>query len=193
MAQGPRSNSSCPVSCSASSTARSRTRSSVRGWSHRRPSSSSSSSAPRRETHDDPDGEPTIRSPDHGDDYLIALAEITQAVIVSGDGHLLGLAGQIPVFSPAVHHQHLARDEARVVGREEQRGAGQVVGVRSRPGSASCAASLLEQPPRHRLARSRGVDHAGRDAVDRDAPWCPSWARHELGETRPRPTWSASS
>lgn len=50
---------------------------------------------------DDPVDPPSVRSPDPGDDYLIGLAEAAQAVIVSGDGHLLGLAGQLPVFSPA--------------------------------------------------------------------------------------------
>jgi uncharacterized protein len=51
--------------------------------------------------HDDPANPPAIQSPDPDDDYLIALAETAQAVIVSGDGHLLGLAGRLPVFSPA--------------------------------------------------------------------------------------------
>jgi uncharacterized protein len=51
--------------------------------------------------HDDPDDPPTTKSPDRGDDYLIALAETAQAMIVTGDKHLLGLAGQLPVFSPA--------------------------------------------------------------------------------------------
>jgi hypothetical protein len=32
---------------------------------------------------------------------LIALASDQGALLVSGDDHLLGLAGQIPVFSPA--------------------------------------------------------------------------------------------
>jgi putative PIN family toxin of toxin-antitoxin system len=50
--------------------------------------------------HDDPDDPPSVRSPDPGDDYLIGLAESTQAMIVSGDKHLLGLAGQLPVVSP---------------------------------------------------------------------------------------------
>ena len=46
---------------------------------------------------------------DRGDDYLIALAETTQAVIVSGDRHLLELAGQLPVFSPAEFLAELER------------------------------------------------------------------------------------
>ncbi len=57
----------------------------------------------RRETRmvDDPNDPPRIRSPDSGDDYLIALAAVAQAVIVSGDRHLLGLAERLPVYSPA--------------------------------------------------------------------------------------------
>jgi uncharacterized protein len=49
----------------------------------------------------DPEGEPSVTSPDPGDDYLIALGASAGAVIVSGDHHLLGLAGRIPVRSPA--------------------------------------------------------------------------------------------
>lgn len=48
----------------------------------------------------DPTPTPPPRSPDPGDDYLIALAEAARAVIVSGDADLLGLADQIPVFTP---------------------------------------------------------------------------------------------
>lgn len=50
---------------------------------------------------DDPADPPDICSPDPGDDYLIALAAAAQAVIVSGDRHLLGLAEQLPVYAPA--------------------------------------------------------------------------------------------
>jgi putative PIN family toxin of toxin-antitoxin system len=49
----------------------------------------------------DPDSAPSIRSQDPDDNYLIALAEIAMAVIVSGDSDLLDLADQIPVHSPA--------------------------------------------------------------------------------------------
>ena len=49
----------------------------------------------------DPKGEPSVKSSDPGDDYLIALGASTGAVIVSGDQHLLGLADKIPVHSPA--------------------------------------------------------------------------------------------
>ena len=49
----------------------------------------------------DSDDPPSIRSPDPGDDYLIALAAVAQAALVSGDAHLLGLAEHLPVYSPA--------------------------------------------------------------------------------------------
>ena len=48
----------------------------------------------------DPHDPPPIRSPDPGDHYLIALAEAERAALVSGDQHLLGLAEDLPVFSP---------------------------------------------------------------------------------------------
>jgi putative PIN family toxin of toxin-antitoxin system len=48
----------------------------------------------------DPDEPPPVRSTDAGDDYLIALASAHRVALVSGDKHLLSLAGQIPVFSP---------------------------------------------------------------------------------------------
>lgn len=50
---------------------------------------------------EDPDRQPAVRSPDAGDDYLVALSQDVGAVLVSGDEHLLGLAGSIPVFSPS--------------------------------------------------------------------------------------------
>ncbi|MBK5219210.1 MAG: putative toxin-antitoxin system toxin component, PIN family [Thermoleophilia bacterium] len=49
----------------------------------------------------DPDSSPPIRCADPDDDYLIALAHSRDAALVSGDRHLLELAGKIPVFSPA--------------------------------------------------------------------------------------------
>lgn len=57
----------------------------------------------RREARlkNDPGDPPSTRSPDPGDDYLIALGAAAQAAIVSGDGHLLGLADKMPVYSPA--------------------------------------------------------------------------------------------
>jgi putative PIN family toxin of toxin-antitoxin system len=51
-------------------------------------------------TAPDPDDPPPVRSPDPGDDYLIALAASQRAVLVSGEGHLLGLAGEAPVLAP---------------------------------------------------------------------------------------------
>ncbi len=53
------------------------------------------------DVRDDPSGPPPVRSPDPGDDYLIALAAATQALIVSGDRHLLGLSESLPVYAPA--------------------------------------------------------------------------------------------
>jgi uncharacterized protein len=50
---------------------------------------------------DDPVEPPPVRSPDPSDDYLVALAQASQAVIVSGDAHLLGLHDDAPVYSSA--------------------------------------------------------------------------------------------
>ena len=48
-----------------------------------------------------PDPEaPARHSADPGDDYLLALAEAELAVLVSGDQHLLALAGELPIFTP---------------------------------------------------------------------------------------------
>jgi predicted nucleic acid-binding protein len=44
--------------------------------------------------------EPRRRSPDPHDDYLLALAENTRAVVVSGDEHLLALASELPIQTP---------------------------------------------------------------------------------------------
>jgi putative PIN family toxin of toxin-antitoxin system len=49
----------------------------------------------------DPGLTPPVRSADPGDDYLIALAAASQAVLVSGDRHLLSLGDDLPVYSPA--------------------------------------------------------------------------------------------
>lgn len=51
---------------------------------------------------DDPDTPPVVNSPDPGDDYLISLAAAAQAVIVSGDHHLLDMDDDLPVYSPTV-------------------------------------------------------------------------------------------
>ncbi len=48
----------------------------------------------------DPNEPPPVRSPDPGDDYLIALAASEQAALVSGDEHLLGVADDFPIFPP---------------------------------------------------------------------------------------------
>ncbi len=49
----------------------------------------------------DPQGPPPIRSRDPGDDYLLALAAVEDALLVSGDEHLLSLQGESPIHSPA--------------------------------------------------------------------------------------------
>jgi predicted nucleic acid-binding protein len=41
-----------------------------------------------------------VQSPDPDDDYLIALASTSRAILVSGDKDLLGLSDQIPVYNP---------------------------------------------------------------------------------------------
>lgn len=48
----------------------------------------------------DPDADPPVHSRDPDDDYLIALASVHRAALVSGDKHVLALEGEIPVFSP---------------------------------------------------------------------------------------------
>lgn len=55
--------------------------------------------APGGSVREDPADVPPVRSPDPGDDYLIALAASTQSVIVSGDAHLSGLGDALPVHS----------------------------------------------------------------------------------------------
>ena len=57
----------------------------------------------------DPESSPSVRSPDPGDDYLIALAEAEDAILVSGDGHLLGLSKDLPIYRPAGFLQLLKR------------------------------------------------------------------------------------
>jgi hypothetical protein len=41
-----------------------------------------------------------VRSADPDDDYLLALAASENAILVSGDKHLLTLANEAPVFAP---------------------------------------------------------------------------------------------
>ena len=57
----------------------------------------------------DPTIEAPVRSADPGDDYLIALAASRQAILVSGDKHLLDLAEQIPVLDPARFIEQLSK------------------------------------------------------------------------------------
>ncbi|MGH3031999.1 MAG: putative toxin-antitoxin system toxin component, PIN family [Gaiellaceae bacterium] len=42
----------------------------------------------------------SLRSPDPGDEHLLALAESERAMLVSGDRHLIGLAGFLPIRTP---------------------------------------------------------------------------------------------
>lgn len=49
----------------------------------------------------DPDALPPIRSIDPDDDYLLTLAADQHAALVSGDRHLLALAGRLPAQTPA--------------------------------------------------------------------------------------------
>ena len=57
----------------------------------------------------DPTIEAPVRSADPGDDYLIALAASRQAILVSGDKHLLDLAEQIPVLDRARFIEQLSK------------------------------------------------------------------------------------
>ena len=45
--------------------------------------------------------DPPSRAADADDDYLLALAASEDALLVSGDKHLLALAGEFPILSPA--------------------------------------------------------------------------------------------
>lgn len=49
----------------------------------------------------DPDLPPPVQSTDPDDDYLIALAADQDAVLVTGDRHLLQVAGPLPIRDPA--------------------------------------------------------------------------------------------
>lgn len=60
---------------------------------------------------EDPTEPPPVRSRDSADDYLIALASSERALLVSGDEHLLELAEDIPVLSPAGFLVRLASEE----------------------------------------------------------------------------------
>jgi putative PIN family toxin of toxin-antitoxin system len=56
----------------------------------------------------DPDIPSPVRSTDPGDDYLVAVASDQDAVLVSGDHHLLDLSDLIPVQDPATFAPHSA-------------------------------------------------------------------------------------
>jgi putative PIN family toxin of toxin-antitoxin system len=56
-------------------------------------------------------GSGSHHSSDPGDDYLLALAEHRNALLVSGDQHLLALAEQLPVMTP---RQFLEQLDARL-------------------------------------------------------------------------------
>jgi putative PIN family toxin of toxin-antitoxin system len=49
----------------------------------------------------DPQLPPPLRSADPDDDYLIALAYSQNALLVSGDKHLLDIGGGAPILAPA--------------------------------------------------------------------------------------------
>jgi putative PIN family toxin of toxin-antitoxin system len=57
---------------------------------------------------DDPSQPSPVRCADPGDDYLIALAESTGALIVSGHRHLLDLVDEIPVYAPRAFLEFVA-------------------------------------------------------------------------------------
>jgi putative PIN family toxin of toxin-antitoxin system len=59
----------------------------------------------------DPSEPPSVRSSDANDDYPIALAESTQAMLVSGDRPLLALATRAPIFAPADFLAELAKGQ----------------------------------------------------------------------------------
>ena len=44
---------------------------------------------------------PPPRAIDPGDDYLLSLAQAEQALLVSGDSHLIALSARFPVRTPA--------------------------------------------------------------------------------------------
>jgi putative PIN family toxin of toxin-antitoxin system len=50
---------------------------------------------------EDPADRPPVRSPDPGDDHLLALAISLRAFLVTGDQHLLGLRDDLPILTPA--------------------------------------------------------------------------------------------
>ena len=49
----------------------------------------------------DPESEPPVHAVDPNDDYLLALAAVERAMLVSGDAHLTVLTDRFPVRTPA--------------------------------------------------------------------------------------------
>lgn len=60
---------------------------------------------------DDPGDPPPVRSVDPGDDYLISLASMANALLVSGDDHLLSMRPSLPIHSPADFLKLITDDE----------------------------------------------------------------------------------
>ena len=56
----------------------------------------------------DPEDPPSRRSADPDDDYLIALAQSQNAILVSGDKHLLEIGGGAPILAPAIFQREPA-------------------------------------------------------------------------------------
>ena len=67
----------------------------------------------RGDLGDDLETSPPLRSPGPDDDCIITLAASRQAVIVSGDRHLLGLSPTLPVYSPRAFLSLLEEIEGR--------------------------------------------------------------------------------
>jgi putative PIN family toxin of toxin-antitoxin system len=59
----------------------------------------------------DPGGDPPARSADPEDDYLLSLAAAQQAILVSGDRHLLQLVDDLPIHRPAEFLRRLDADQ----------------------------------------------------------------------------------
>lgn len=57
----------------------------------------------------DPSAGPPVRIEDPHDEYLVSLAVAESAALVSGDKHLLDLAGELPIFLPAEFLRRLER------------------------------------------------------------------------------------
>lgn len=62
------------------------------------------------DVRDDSGTEPLVRSADPNDDYLISLASAANALLVSGDRHLLDLSDDLPIYRPAQFLALIERD-----------------------------------------------------------------------------------